>query len=394
MRICFVTGTLEPGRDGVGDFTRNLADACRERGHETVAIGLNDRWLEQDSVQEMDFTRNGSILRMSSGLSWRERFRSACKAVKEFSPDWLSLQFVPYAFHGRGLCRSFVLGFPAMVGPARVQILFHGIWIGEYPGAPLTERLTGFLQKRIIRRLLENTQPSLVHYSNAGSLVRLRSVYSPLEYLPIFGNIRPGKERAGEWFYRKLEAEGAMEADTGRSDYWIFGFFGVLHSGWDPEALFFRIEEEAKRKGKRVVMVSIGRLGKGRWEWEKLGLRYGQRFAFCEFGEQPESRISQFLNTVDYGVTSTPFDIIGKSSSVAAMLEHGLPVLVSDEGGTPGAPLVVRDSHLPLIHRVDDSLSGLLSKGIPRAKAEAGVAGVAETFLGQLERRESLGARS
>jgi hypothetical protein len=44
MKILFLTGSLEPGKDGVGDYTRLLANECGERGHEVFLLGLNDPW--------------------------------------------------------------------------------------------------------------------------------------------------------------------------------------------------------------------------------------------------------------------------------------------------------------------------------------------------------------
>ena len=39
------------------------------------------------------------------------------------------------------------------------------------------------------------------------------------------------------------------------------------------------------------------------------------------------------------GVSTTSYDVIGKSGATTAMLEHGLPVLAYDDGDTNGKPL-------------------------------------------------------
>ena len=47
-------------------------------------------------------------------------------------------------------------------------------------------------------------------------------------------------------------------------------------------------------------------------------------------GEQPSEVISQFLQYADFAInTGTPLHL-GKSSTFAAMLEHGLPIVVAD----------------------------------------------------------------
>ena len=38
------------------------------------------------------------------------------------------------------------------------------------------------------------------------------------------------------------------------------------------------------------------------------------------------------------------------------MVEHGLPVIVNVEGGTPDAPLVIQDKFKPLIIKADERL--------------------------------------
>ena len=45
MRIVFICGSLEPGRDGVGDYVRHLAVAVAQQGHETAAVALRDPFV-------------------------------------------------------------------------------------------------------------------------------------------------------------------------------------------------------------------------------------------------------------------------------------------------------------------------------------------------------------
>ena len=52
MRIAFVTSCMEPGRDGVGDYVRDLAAACVQRGHACVVTAINDRYVDQPCPQK------------------------------------------------------------------------------------------------------------------------------------------------------------------------------------------------------------------------------------------------------------------------------------------------------------------------------------------------------
>ena len=91
MKILFLAGSFEPGKDGVGDYTRTLATECARLGHETFLVGLNDPWIDAP-VQDRQ------LLRLEARASWPDRVRAAQPFLTENRPDMVSLQFVPYSF--------------------------------------------------------------------------------------------------------------------------------------------------------------------------------------------------------------------------------------------------------------------------------------------------------
>jgi hypothetical protein len=48
MKIIFLCGSLEPGCDGVGDYTRRLAGELIKQGHHIAAVALNDQYLQEE----------------------------------------------------------------------------------------------------------------------------------------------------------------------------------------------------------------------------------------------------------------------------------------------------------------------------------------------------------
>jgi hypothetical protein len=52
-------------------------------------------------------------------------------------------------------------------------------------------------------------------------------------------------------------------------------------------------------------------------------------------GPLSSSDLSSWINYADCGLSTTPFNIIDKSSSALAFVDHGLPVIVMD----PGSPV-------------------------------------------------------
>ena len=76
-------------------------------------------------------------------------------------------------------------------------------------------------------------------------------------------------------------------------------------------------------------------------------------FSVFEYGELPASQISKELAQCDFGVSTTPYDVIGKSGATAAMFEHRLPVIVYDDGDTPAEKLFVLDEFSDQIYFLD-----------------------------------------
>ncbi len=69
MRIAFVTSGLEPGRDGVGDYTSGLAEECARRGHTVTQIALNDPFITAAQSAPGAFTLAGGLPGRSVPLS-------------------------------------------------------------------------------------------------------------------------------------------------------------------------------------------------------------------------------------------------------------------------------------------------------------------------------------
>src|ERR1700760_4408812 len=89
---------------------------------------------------------------------------------------------------------------------------------------------------------------------------------------------------------------------------------------------------ELKSLGRSIQLSHIGRIGPGGSVWKILTERYGPEIEFCRLGERSLDEISRFFYDLDFGVSTAPLALIGKSSCVAAMVDHGLPVIVNRDG--------------------------------------------------------------
>jgi hypothetical protein len=356
MRIAFFCSSLEPGRDGVGDYTRRVAEECTRSGHHCFLIALNDEY-STEPVEEVISTETGSIttLRLPKTLRWSERSEAAISFRIRCRPDWISLQFVPYGYHPKGVVFGLDRHLKPVFGDHRIHIMFHELWLGGYTRASWKERVVGTLQRAAIVRLIRSIAPAFVTTSNAAYLGMLRNYVERPELLRIFGNIPVIEKPEFTWIEDEVHRTSASLGEAARNEYWLFAFFGTLHLGWPPEPFFSYVLEAAKSCRKKVVVASIGRLGPGEALFDELGSRYAGLMHFMKLGEQRPERVSALLQFANFGVAASPWELVAKSSTAASMLEHGLPVIVNGDGAhfeklekeTPPPGLTKMDSSLP-----------------------------------------------
>ena len=110
--------------------------------------------------------------------------------------------------------------------------------------------------------------------------------------------------------------------------------------------------------------------------------KYGLNISIL--GELPSDVISKEFQMSDIGICTTPFDIIGKSSTTATMLEHRLPVLAFDDGDTPKSKLFVMNEFIDQVFLLNDDstvarMISFLQK--PRKQFFDGVAHTAKKML-------------
>lgn len=354
MRIAFVTSGLEPECDGVGDYTTLLAEECERRGHAVARLALNDGRISEaiDSP---------GLLRLPQTQPWPVRLTRARQWLESFAPDGVSLQFVNYGFHPRGFATATARRLRELLSGWPVQVFLHELWIGEESGAPWKHRALGWLQRRGVLELLQTLDVRVVHTSNAAYVHRLARRGLAAKRLPLFGSLP------------------MPVAHTGQGDVLTFALFGTLHPVWPPEPLFSQLR--ALRSP--IAIVHAGNIGAGESLWKQMESTYGGTFRFCRLGRLSPQAVADFFATADFGLATTPWAIVGKSASVAAMLDCGLPVIVNrDELHYPGVPDAPADT--PLLIKMGTDLPAQLRTVSRRAPALR-KAEVADQFLADWE---------
>jgi len=360
MRITFLCAGAEPRGDGVGDYTRALAGQLEESGHATRILALNDRSGGSDGLAERRF---------SASVPWDARVGLAAEAVRDFDPDLVSVQLVPYGFHPKGLCFQTARGLRSIIGGRRTQLMLHELWIGEAEEYGWKDRVIGRVQKHLVLDLVRQLRPAVVHTSNPVYRALLHRNEVAADELPLFGNVPISDDSDRGWLVKRLSSEQ-------RSNLLLLGLFGTIHPQWSAE----RLLAGCAAGGRKPVILSIGRIGDpGAEILRHTQERHGVRC--MELGEQPSNRISQFLHEVDLGVATSPWALIGKSGTVAAMLEHGLPVVATREDWKLRVGTTPEPAPHPLLFRLNERFSAALRAGLPRVPKSSRLPEVAAEFL-------------
>jgi hypothetical protein len=329
-RLAFLCGGLEPGRDGVGDYCRQLAASLAARQIDCCLIALNDRTIRDVTHEEIEASgRTIAILRLPECLSRRRRLDIASGHLADWGPDWISLQFVSYAFNRRGIVLRELWWLPRLLRGVDLDVMMHELWIGHRSSDPLIDKLVGLVQRFLILMLLRRLGATAVHTSNAFFAQLLARDRVPATIMPLFGNIPVLARRDDAWFYETLRRAGAPDVQSARHAWWVFGLFGGIARDWPAPLFLSRLADLARRHGRRVLLASIGNT---ETHVTASFMRWRDAFPsldFVQLGPRPAEDISLFLNSVDFGLSSYPLYLVGKSGSIATMLEHGLPVIVT-----------------------------------------------------------------
>jgi hypothetical protein len=317
MNILFLCSCLEPGRDGVGDYTRRLAGELIRKKHKASIIALNDNYVKGAPISQsqIDLSENIPTLRLSNDHSWRKHEPLVNEFVNQFSPDWLSLQYVCYGFSPKGI--PFRLAkrlnkIQKSVSPCvNFHIMFHEIWIGILNNASLKDRIFGLLQKKIIFGMISKLKPSLI--TTHTHLYKYKLSRFTVNILPLFGNV-------------------PLQSITSacKPNILQVAVFGYIHLSSITEEFIKSLAEFRNVTNECVRVVFIGRNGNHLSNW--IQRLTEEEINYFVTGEISSAEISMWLQSCNFAVSTTPMLLIEKSGTVAAFREHQLAVLcVADE---------------------------------------------------------------
>ncbi|PPK87530.1 glycosyltransferase involved in cell wall biosynthesis [Neolewinella xylanilytica] len=311
----FLCGSAEPGRDGVGDYARRLAGSLQRRGVVVHLVATHDDAVTE-LLDEVQYDQGSGVptLRIPATVGEPARATLMLEKIKEAGPEWISLQYVPYSFADSGIPWRFAATLRKIVGLAKVEIMFHELWLRNLPARDVKGRLTGLLQQWVTLRICRTLHPGVIHAHIPFNQEELASHGLDVRPLPLFANIGRMDGVIGEITQRSSNA-------------YRIAFFSRMET--PPPVL--RVVRDAAAwctENGRTLEVALLGGGKAKVSAAADSIESAVPAAtVLPVGYLSPEGVSAWLATCDLAISPIPRHSLGKSGTVAAFLEHGLPVI-------------------------------------------------------------------
>lgn len=324
IRIAIICGSLEPGRDGVGDYTSTLATALRKLGVTVALLALSDRHIS------VPLAPDNNTLRLPTKMPVTERYRLAKDAIERWAPDWISLQFVSWDFGWKGILGEQSRLLVELTRRSSLHIMFHETWIGDGPEfiprriSRIKRFILGRLQKLSIAIFVRKARPSLINTSNKIYQRQLAQIGVTASQLIMFGSIQLATDASWDHFTRLVSEKAGLTLPQDRSTAILVGVFGAIRQ-CPIEATLRSIFASAK--GRRVIIICLGVAGPhapsivNEWKISVPGIE------IVMLGPLSPNDLSVSFQQLDGALSLHLASVIGKSSAAAALLEHGVPII-------------------------------------------------------------------
>ena len=310
--ILFICGSLEPGRDGVGDYTRRLAAVLQRAGNRVHLIAVYDRQAARSHAEvQNEGTTSITTLRIPYATPLAERLRHVQEEVDAFGPAWISLQYVPHAFNKYGIPLGLLYTLRKLRSTAAWHIMFHELWITPDSPLDLKQHFIAALEHRAVSWLIGTSlQPQVIHTHLPAYSRRLLAKGARVSPLPLFANI---DRHCGD---DPPHAPGTFRAV----------FFSQLAA---PPAVVDFLRQLYRHLKERDRRLEISLLGGGPERVARAAAELSSALPEASLltpGFLPAAEVSLQLAQADLGITPVRHHEIGKSGTVAAFLTHRLPV--------------------------------------------------------------------
>ncbi len=392
MKILFITGCIEEGKDGIGDYTLILSSFCNLIGHESIVIGLNDFFVK-DSTYEEKINQGGLVkkIRLSSLSLRKNRFLKVKNIIHQFKPDFISFQYCGYSYHPKGVPFNIGENLKKISGSVPIQIMFHELWAGSDLNSGWKSRLWGAIQQWHVKAMIKRLDPFLINVSTLINKSFLKNKKVESKRISILSNIPIIEKPNFKWIVDKIMSRLTVNEGYLSNKYLTFGFFGTLYSNLNEDILLPCLLKNIPTD-KKIIIISAGKMGSGKAKWDKMEIKYPQIY-FIELGYRSAHEISEFLQFIDFGISTTSPYFLNKSGTYMAMEEHGLSVFVCEDNGkypTFCDKSIPENKHLIVVSSSEDKIIfDDLSKAIPFSRSKS----IAEELTTEVANKLNLNAK-
>ena len=312
MKILFICGSFERGKDGVGDYTRKLAAEAIRNGNICEIIALMDKFI-QIETEENQFENEISIkvLRLPFIHGLKKNGAKTVKWISNRKIDWISLQYVPFSFDKRGIHIGLTDIIYKLKFKSKLHIMVHELWVGRGKEISTKQNLLSIVQEKLINQFLKSVKPDLVHTHLPIFKLYLSRIGISSLPLNIFSNINQFTESAFEI----------------SESFFVMAFFSQIEMS---EKIIVFVNDLCKKLKTRSLYCKLLIIG-GRKEKNllinnefKVKCPLLDEIVYTDFLEEME--VSKTIASCDLGITPIPHHALGKSGSIATFFLHGVPV--------------------------------------------------------------------
>ncbi|PZX52083.1 hypothetical protein LV85_02233 [Algoriphagus chordae] len=284
-------------------------------GIECLLMSYNDYYLHNIFDDNLCF--EGALLksiRIPNSLPSADKIEYARESLLLFNPDLISLQYVPSSYHSKGLHFGFAKQINSIIGDFPFHLMVHELWVGMGARSSFKLKLRGAVQKQLFHSFLKAVKPKFVSTQCEYYLSILnRSVRQSVFHFPLFGNIINHNSLT------KTNFEGSNKRVV------KFVMFGHIFDTVD----YYKVVHDISKVGIelnidfQLTIISSNNFSRDLWQdcWQSFGHKVN---VLENLSNEEISRI--FVNS-DIGLSTYPFPLLDKSGSIAALLEHQLPVI-------------------------------------------------------------------
>jgi hypothetical protein len=367
MKILFICGSAEPGSDGVGDYTRILAQAVSKYGVDVFILAVWDRYVFEIKIEKIESDNSQiSLVRMPARMGVKKGFQKSRVHIESFAPDWISLQYVPYAYNAQGVPWSLSRSLAHIAKGAFIHLMIHeGFIDGKLS---FKNKLVRLGQIEVLKKIVRLKKLKLIHTSNVEYKTIFQDIGIQSFILGLFGNIPIKGERGLSRSLLKTSLKAV--------------YFGASPKRENFESIAIKIAAFLDDSEYRLELVFCGKAGKDRQAFIRiLNIECGsEKLQISDLGMLEADELSEIFLNVDFGIARVGPQFLGKSGTVISMLEHGLPLFV---------PLARDNDHISafLDFRAEQCFSNLedLIPFIHQFSSESRISEISDQFLKALK---------